>query len=88
LFFSFSPEGSESKALYIFGGLAPEQKPHDTERSRGNTIEAKKERQKPLLAESAPSNHNHMMNHPTDTKNWGDVDAGSPRGAGGGLRGE
>jgi len=36
VFFSFFlPEGSESEALYILGGLAPEQKLHDTERSRG-----------------------------------------------------
>ena len=31
----FLPEGSESEALYILCGLAPEQKLHDTERSRG-----------------------------------------------------
>ena len=35
VFFSFLLEGSESEALYILGGLAPEQKLHDTERSRG-----------------------------------------------------
>ena len=35
-FFSFFlPKGSESEALYILCGLAPEQKLHDTERSRG-----------------------------------------------------
>jgi hypothetical protein len=51
-------------------------------------MEGKKEWRKLLPAKAAPSFLVHRMEDLTDTRNQSDVDAGSPRGAGGELRGE
>jgi hypothetical protein len=43
-------------------------------------MEANKEQQKPLPAESAPSIHGHTIEDPTAEKIWSDVDPAPPPG--------
>lgn len=60
--------------LYIFAGLASEEKPNNTKKTYEKLVVEKKERRKLILVESDPSNHDRRTEDPTVGRIGGDME--------------